>query len=394
VAPDGTASDTALVDAGGVTGRKLITILTRFGHALRKEGMNVGTGDIMTVAAAMGPLDPTDLVDLYWAGRTCRVTKRDDIVVYHEVFCRFFLENGNPISDLLMDEKYSLAAESQQVFEVPASDPGEEDEVEDDEAVLGLMASHMETLKHKHFRACTPQELEALRRIMARIRLTPPRRRTRRMRPNVKGRYPDLRKTINEAMRNYGEVVDLSYRKRRVKLRPLIMILDISGSMADYSQGLLQFAWASRRVAQKVEVFAFGTRLSYLSNALKTRKIDDALERAAKEVIDWEGGTRIGTSLDTFVRDYGRRGMARGAIVVICSDGLDRGDPELLAQAMERLSRLAHTVVWMNPHKGNNENYKPTSLGMLVAEPHIDVLLSCHDLASLEKLAALLPTLA
>jgi uncharacterized protein len=214
------------------------------------------------------------------------------------------------------------------------------------------------------------------------------------MRPNDKGRYPDLRKTINAAMRTYGEVTDLSYRSRRIKLRPIILILDISGSMADYSQGLLQFAWASRRVAQRVEVFAFGTRLSYLSNALKTRKIDDALERAAKEVIDWEGGTRIGTSLDTFVRDYGRRGMARGAIVVICSDGLDRGDPELLAQAMERIGRLAHTVVWMNPHKGNNENYKPTSLGMLVAEPHIDVLLSCHDLASLEKLAALLPTLA
>jgi uncharacterized protein with von Willebrand factor type A (vWA) domain len=390
VAPDAAL----LADAGGLTGRKLVSILTRFGHELRQEGMAIGTGDIMAMAAAMGPLDPTDLVDLYWAGRTCMVTKRDDIVVYHEAFCRFFLENGNPINDLLMDEKFSLGAESQQVFEVPATDPGKEEEPDDDEAVLGLMASHMETLKHKHFRTCSPEELEALRRIMARIKITPPRRRTRRMRPNAQGRHPDLRRTINSAMRMYGEVVDLNYRKRRVKLRPLILILDISGSMADYSRGLLQFAWSARRVAQKVEVFAFGTRLSYLSNALKTRKIDDALERAAKEVIDWEGGTRIGTSLDVFVRDYGRRGMARGAIVVICSDGLDRGDPELLAQAMERLARLAHTVVWMNPHKGNNEDYKPTSLGMLVAEPHIDVLLSCHDLASLEKLATLLPTLA
>ena len=384
----------SVLDSGGLTGRRLTAIVTRFAHELRYEGLAIGTGDIMAMCAAMGPLDPTDIVDLYWAGRTCMVTKRDDIVIYHEVFCRFFLENGSPIDDLLMDQKNVLGAESQQVFEVPASEPGKEDEVEDDEAVLGLMASHMETLKHKHFRACTPEELEAVRRIMARIRLTPPRRRTRRMRPNDRGRWPDLRKTINEAMRTYGEVVDLSYRKRRVKLRPIILILDISGSMADYSLRLLQFAWSVRRVAQKVEVFAFGTRLSYLSNALKSRKIDDALERAAKDVIDWEGGTRIGTALDTFVRDYGRRGMARGAIVVICSDGLDRGDPELLAQAMERIKRLAHTVVWMNPHKGSNENYKPTSLGMLVAEPHIDVLLSCHDLASLEQLAALLPTLA
>jgi hypothetical protein len=374
-------------------GRQLVAVLAEFGRELRRERLAVGTGDVMTMCAAMGPLDPTDLVDLYWGARTCLVTRRDDIPVYDEVFRRFFLDGGNPVADLLMIKAHP-EAESEVVFEVPATEPGNDDEPEEDETVLGLMASNVETLKHKSFEACTPEELEAVRRIMARIRLTPPRRRTRRTKPSSAGRTPDLRRTIRDAMRTHGEMVDLSWRRRRVRLRPLILILDISGSMADYSRGLLQFAWSARRAAQKVEVFAFGTRLTHLTKALQTRTVDAALAQAAKEVVDWEGGTRIGDSLDAFARCWGRRGLARGGILVVCSDGLDRGDPEVLATAMERLARLSHTVVWMNPHRGDDPDYRPQTLGLMVAEPHIDVLLSCHDLASLEKLAALLPTLA
>jgi len=142
-----------------------------------------------------------------------------------------------------------------------------------------------------------------------------------------------------------------------------------------------------------VEVFCFGTRLTRITRALATRRPDDALQRAAATVVDWEGGTRIGASLDTFVRDYGRRGLCRGGVVVICSDGLDRGDPDVLAGAMERLQRLCHTLVWMNPHKGHDPAFRPSTLGMMAAAPHIDLLLSGHDLSSLEELAALLPTL-
>ena len=130
----------------------------------------------------------------------------------------------------------------------------------------------------------------------------------------------------------------------------MILILDISGSMADHSRNLLQFAWTSRRASQKVEVFAFGTRLTYVTKALNIRSLDEAMSRAGKEVCDWEGGTRIGVAVSDFVSGWGRRGMARGAIVVICSDGFDRGDPELLADSMEKLSRLAHTIVWLTPH--------------------------------------------
>jgi uncharacterized protein len=140
-------------------------------------------------------------------------------------------------------------------------------------------------------------------------------------------------------------------------------------------------------------VFCFGTRLTRITGELATRSPDQALAEAARTVCDWEGGTRIGTSLDTFVRDYGRRGLARGGIVVICSDGLDRGDPAVLAAAMERLSRLCHRLIWMNPHKGDNPDFRPSTLGMMVAAEHTDQVLSGHDLRSLEELAALLPKL-
>jgi len=191
----------------------------------------------------------------------------------------------------------------------------------------------------------------------------------------------------------HGEPSELFWRKRRLRVRPLVLILDVSGSMADYSRNLLQFAYSARRAASRVEVFCFGTRLTRITRALERRRPDDALDAAAELVFDWEGGTRIGDSLDAFVKGFGRRGLSRGAIVVICSDGLDRGDPAVLAHAMERLARLSHRIVWMNPHKGDDAEFRPSTLGMMVAAPHVDLLLSGHDLASLEELAELLPEL-
>jgi uncharacterized protein len=367
-----------------------VTVLTEFGRALRAKGLAVGSGDILTFCSAMAPLDPTDLVDLYWAGRTTMIVRREDIPVYDEVFRAFFLASENPVQKVLK-LKAQAAAEAEAAFETPATEPsGKEQE---DETLLGLMASNVETLKHRSFSECTEEELAAIRRIMARIKLTPPKRRTRRTRTSGDGRRPDMRRTIRQSMRTNGEMVTLYWRRRRVRLRPLILILDVSGSMSDYSRALLQFAYSAKRASQKVEVFCFGTRLSHVTKPLQTRRPDEALERAAKLVVDWEGGTRIGESIDKFVRKWGRRGMCRGGVVVICSDGLDRGDPELLSDSMERLSRLCHNIVWMNPHKGDNPDYQPQTVGMMAAHPHIDVLLSGHDLSSLEELAALLPQL-
>ena len=389
------------------------SVLVGFAHELRAAGLTVGTGDVLTYFAAMTPLDPTDLVDLYWAGKTTLLSRREDQDVYDQVFRRYFLNEDAPARTQLMLNAES-AAEAEAALVLPGTEPGPTDDEE--QPVLGWMASGVDALKRRSFTACTPEELAALRRIMTRMRLTPPRRRTRRTRtrPAAQGTEPDLRATIRASMRMHGEPPNqLFFQKRKTKLRPLILILDVSGSMSDYSRHLLQFAHTARHAAvrasaargsgargsgaggsgARVEVFCFGTRLTRITRELAHQRVDAALDEAARTVVDWEGGTRIGQSLDAFVRKWGRNGLCRGGVVVICSDGLDRGDPEVLAKAMERLGRLCHRIVWLNPHKGDNRDFRPSTLGMMVAAPHIDLLLSGHDLASLEELAGTLPTL-
>jgi uncharacterized protein with von Willebrand factor type A (vWA) domain len=368
-----------------------VEVLVTFGGELRRAGLPVGSGDVLTYCQAMAPLDPTDLVDLYWAGRTTMVTRREHIPVYDRVFRAFFLDRADARPEPLKQAVRSQAT-SQSVLDVPATDPGT-GEREERPARLGLVGSDAEVLRGKSFAACTPEELASLRRIMTRMRLAPPRRRTRRTAAARQGRSPDPRRTVRETMRMHGEPSMLFWRRRRLRQRPLILILDVSGSMADYSRNLLQFAHSAKRATDRVEVFCFGTRLTRITRALQRRRVDDAMEQAARSVFDWEGGTRIGDSLDTFVRDWGRRGVCRSGIVVICSDGLDRGDPQVLASAMERLSRLSHRVVWLNPHKGTNRDFQPSTLGMMVAAPYVDVLLSGHSLRSLEEFATVLPAL-
>ena len=370
----------------------LIGMLVAFGRELRGAGLGVGTGDAVTYAAALSRLDPADLTDLYWAGRVVLVSRRDDIATYDAVFARFFLDEpvvapaGRPPA-----RPPRASTQSESALVVPDSDPAGPGPGE--QAMLGLLASDAEVLRHKEFAACTPDELAAVRRMMARIALTPPRRRSRRTQRARRGAVVDLRRMVRESLRAQGDPAGLRWRDRKVRLRPLILILDVSGSMADYSRHLLQFAYSARRAATRVEVFCFGTRLTRITGELNRRRPDDALERAAASVVDWAGGTRIGDSLRTFVTEWGRRGIARGGIVVICSDGLDRGDPAVLDAAMERLARLSHRIVWVNPHVGGDPGFRPSTIGMMIAAPHTDLLLSGHDLGSLEELAALLPAL-
>nr|WP_240948090.1 VWA domain-containing protein [Planosporangium mesophilum] len=320
------------------------------------------------------------------------VTRHDQLPVYDRVFRQFFLDEGEALPEPVR-LALRAGAETRSVLQVPATEPGTEDRNEQ-QAQLGLVGSDAEVLRHKAFAACTPEELAGLRRIVARLRLAPPRRRTRRTAAARDGRTPDPRRTVRAMMRDHGELSTLHWRRRRLRQRPLILIVDVSGSMADYSRSLLQFAYSARRATARVEAFCFGTRLTRITRALERRRVDDALAQAARAVFDWEGGTRIGASLDEFVRDWGRRGVCRGGIVVICSDGLDRGDPQMLATATERLARLSHRVVWLNPHKGGNRTFQPSTLGMMVVAPYVDTLLSGHNLHSLEEFAALLPELS
>lgn len=369
----------------------LVDTLVEFGRRLRREGVTVGSGDLLTYCTAMAALDPSDLLDLYWGGRTTLVTRREQIPVYDRVFRAYFLGEETETAQPRRIRVRALPSTAS-VLQIPATEPGPENPDEHN-ARMGLVASDAEILRDKAFAECSPEELASLRRIMARMRLTPPRRRTRRTEPARSGGLPDPRRTVREMMRRQGEASHLRWRRRRRRPRRLVLILDVSGSMADYSRNLLQFAHSAIRSHQRVEVFCFGTRLTRVTRALQRRNIDDAMRRAAAAVVDWEGGTRIGESLHAFVRDWGRRGVGRGGIVVFCSDGLDRGDPTTLATAIQRLRRLCHRVVWLNPHKGDSIDFRPSTVGMMVVAPYVDLLLSGHDLASLEELAARLPEL-
>jgi uncharacterized protein len=332
-----------------------ITALAAFGRALRAEGLPVGTGRIASFSRAAVLLAPGDL---YWAGRATLVARRDHIPVYDRVFRAFF---GGA--------------------KAPAARPPRTGVTIEEEVAL---ASPVELLRRKNFADCSSEELAELAALMAQIRVVVPTRRSRRLAPARAGR-PDLRRTLRRSFRTGGEPLERRFRARQRRRRRLVLVLDVSGSMADYSRALLVFAHAALRADRRWEAFCFGTRLTRVTRALAASRPDEALRRAADEVFDWNGGTRIGESLKLLLDEYGHRGLVRGAVVVLCSDGLEIGDPDLLAEQMARLSRLAHRVVWLNPLKGDPA-YEPLARGMHAALPHVDVFAAGHNLASLEEL--------
>jgi len=362
--------------------------LVGFGRALRADGVTVGTGQLASYCEAVARLDPADADDVYWAGRSCLLSRRGDVATYDLLFKRWFM--GSRQSEVRvsgMVRRFSVALPGD-----PVNGPRVPPEVGED-GPRGSVASAAEVLRRKRFADCTPAELASLRSLMARVQLITPARRSRRTAPSPRGRSTDLRRSIRKSLRTDGEILRLSRRDRQLRHRRLVLLLDVSGSMSDYSRALLQFAHSATRAGRvPTEVFCFGTRLTRVTHELRHHLTDQALDKAAESVVDWEGGTRIGESVGTFLRVWGRRGLARGAVVVICSDGLDRSDPQVLAAEMARLSRLAHRVVWVNPLKGD-PRYEPLARGMSAALPFVDEFLAGHNLSSLETLAELLPQL-
>jgi uncharacterized protein with von Willebrand factor type A (vWA) domain len=337
-----------------------VAVLAAFGRALRAEGLPVGPGRVASFCRAAALLSPGDL---YWAGRATLVARRDQIPVYDRVFRSFF---GG-------DEAQAASQRRR-----PADTVVVEDEV--------ALASPIELLRRKSFARCSPDELAQLAALMERLRLAVPARRSRRVAPARSG-LPDLRRTLRRSFRTAGEPLERRFRARRRRTRRVVLVLDVSGSMADYSRALLVFAHAALRTDRRWEAFCFGTRLTRVTRALAVSRPDEALERAAEEVVDWNGGTRIGECLKALLDEYGHRGLVRGAVVVLCSDGLEVGDPDLLAEQMARLSRLAYRVIWLNPLKGD-EAYEPLARGMNAALPYVDVFAAGHNLESLEDLGA------
>jgi uncharacterized protein with von Willebrand factor type A (vWA) domain len=244
-------------------------------------------------------------------------------------------------------------------------------------------ASAEERLRQRSFAELDPDELARLAYLMRRLALAPPQRRTRRTRAARRGDGLDLRRTLRRSLRTGGDPLRLTQRRRRSRPRRLILLCDISGSMAPYSRAFLQFL-QSAVGGTSAEAFVFATRLTRLTRALRSKDADIAIRRAAAAAPDWSGGTRIAEALRSFNRAHARNGMARGAVVVILSDGWERGDPRLVAREMASLRRLAHRIVWVNPRSAS-PSYAPLAGGMAAALPFCDAFLSGHSLAALDR---------
>ena len=361
-------------------------LFVEFGQDLRQAGMIIGTDDVLTFCSSVALLDPTDIMDIYWSGRATLVRKRDHIPLYNIRFQKFFFDLPEDEGDPLK-LKIKSSANAGSTLEVPNVEQGLPGEAHDEETRMGYMASASEIWRHKAFAECTPEELNRFRRLISTMKVSPPERLTFRHQAHPKGKQLDMRRMARETMRTLGEPMTLTYTRRKPKLRPIVFILDVSGSMADYSRNLLQLAYSARRANTKVEIYCFGTRLTRITKSVDRRSPDDAMRLAGEEVMDWDGGTRIGDSIRQFVKESRRIRLGRGAIVIVCSDGLDQGEPEVLAKSMESLSRLAHRVIWMNPHKGDAVEFVPTTLGMIVADPFIDEVFSGHNYKSIEEFA-------
>jgi uncharacterized protein with von Willebrand factor type A (vWA) domain len=325
-------------------------------------------------------------MDVYWSGRTTLVRKKDNVPLYNKRFQAFFLTIAADETDQ-RKLKLKSSANAGATLEVPNVEQGLPGDVQEDESRMGYMASAADVARHKAFADCTPEELNRFRKLISMLRVSPPMRRTFRTQSSPKGKILDMRQMARETMRSLGEPNELVFIKRKEKLRPIVFILDVSGSMADYSRNLLQLAYSARRANAKVEVFCFGSRLTRITKSIDKRTPDEAMRLAGEAVLDWDGGTRIGDSLSTFIKESRRARLGRGAIVVICSDGLDQGQPQVLDKSMQTLARLAHRVVWVNPHKGDNEDYVPNTIGMMVADPYIDKVYSGHNFKSIEEFA-------
>jgi uncharacterized protein with von Willebrand factor type A (vWA) domain len=377
--------------------------LVEFGRILRSRGLPVGTGRILTFARAVAALRLTDRESLYWAGRTTMIGRKEDFASYDEAFADWYrglTDQGELRIELTLAaagaERHVDWGEQPDELEVSVGGiaaqwraAGEDEPESDEETSIRIVASAVEVLREKSFPDLTDDERARVAAMIRRLVVSVPVERTRRTRSASKGTAFDIRRTLRRSLRTQGEPFDRAWRARRSRSRPLVLILDISGSMAPYARALMQFAYAAMAAGRRVEVFVFGTRLTRVTRTLRTKDPDRALREIGRQVADWEGGTRIGESLKTLLDGWSQRAALRGAIVVLCSDGLERGDPELLKTQMARLRRLAHRVVWVNPLKGS-PRYEPLARGMAAAMPSIDEFLSGHNLESLEHLGRVL----
>jgi uncharacterized protein len=354
--------------------------------ALRAQGSRVGMGELLTAHRALEAVDCASREDARLALRAVLCSDRADLVRFERAFLAVF-GTGAPLGDSPLDELGGIQREALPHAGIPASTPGPAQDVEP--TAVPAAWSDVELLRHKDFAHYTDAEMALARALIARLARRGPTRLSRRTRPSRhRGHTPDLRRMVRRSLRTAGEPIERHWRAPSRRPRPVVLVCDVSGSMTPYARMLLQYVHASVAARRRVEAFAFGTRLTRITHELGGRDHDRALDRAAAAVTDFAGGTRIGAALAALNREHGRR-VGRGAVVVILSDGWDRGDPEELALEMARLRRSAHGLVWLNPLAAHPE-FAPLTRGMRAAVPHTDELLAGNSLASLEQLAFML----
>ena len=350
-----------------------------FIHTLRSGGLVVPISSSLRYVQSLRAVGLGNGDDVYWAGRATLVVRPEDIAMYNAMFLAFFHRNGTGFKVRFEDE---LESASLGVDEGAGDGEGEGSDEDD----LALRYSASEVLGEKDFAEFTKAELLEAQRVMARMRLTPARRSSRRRVADDRGSRNDLRRTVRAAMRTEGEPIALARTATGTRTRRLVLLLDVSGSMEPYARVLIRFAHAAVVGRGRVEVFALGTRLTRMTRQLGSHDVDEAVQAAAEEVVDWSGGTRLGEAIGSYNDEWGQRGMSRGSIVVVLSDGWDRGDPDEMDLQMQRLARTAHKVVWVNPLKAS-PGYEPIARGMAAALPHVDTFLEGHCLDSLATLA-------
>ncbi|WP_419925243.1 vWA domain-containing protein [Candidatus Poriferisocius sp.] len=357
-----------------------------FVNALRGAGIDVAVGSSVSYYQALGAVGMAQRSSVYWAGRATLVTEPEDIEVYDKIFDAYYGGQhlvATPVVEVI--QPITLVVDD---GDDDAEDDGGDDEPGDPS--LMLRWSRQEVLRDKDFAHYSDDELDEAHRLMAAMaRIGGTRRSRRRRRTHRTAGHPELRRTVRAAIRTGGEPVRRWYTEPGQRIRRVVLLLDISGSMESYARALIRFVHAAVVGRRRVEVFTIGTRLTRITRELSSHDPDRALGAAADAVSDWSGGTRLGDTLAEFNEMWGIRGMARGATVVILSDGWDRGSPEVMAEQMARLRRVTHRLVWVNPLKAT-PGYQPLAQGMAAALPHVDDFIEGHSLHSLERLADVL----
>jgi len=363
----------------------VIGSLSRLARELRGRGVPAGVGPLLGAHRALAAVDASMPRSAFLALRAALCASRHELLAFDEAYAACFSSPGTPAPGRPPGMDSAMSAGLPR-FGVPGSSP---EATGEQPAVRPAAWSELELLRHRDFALFDERERQRARLVLERLARRGPTVTGRRTRPSRRrGHRQDLRATVRASLRHQGEPLERRYRERRLRGRPLVLVCDVSGSMAPYARMLLAYLHACVAARRRVEAFVFGTRLTRVTRELSARDPDRALARASAAVSDIAAGTRIGDALARLNREHGRR-VGRGAVVVVLSDGWDRGDPVLLTAEMARLRRCAHATIWLNPLKAH-PSYEPLTRGMQAALPHVDHFLAGNSLASLEELADIL----